>query len=153
MSLGPSRSARAARRADSNSNVTSEIVDYQQKTIIVSILHLPAHIANEEIGMKIKEYGIGILSPVQSRYYPVANGTGPVLYNVNFHSRICDKYHTDAQTCMCHRDYIADINQQADDAMSEERLELQSEDDHKEVENEFKIMIAEKEKKMIKKNS
>ncbi|KAL3873299.1 hypothetical protein ACJMK2_036435 [Sinanodonta woodiana] len=47
-------------------------------TIIVSILHLPAYITDAEISMKLREYGVELLSPIQRRYYPgtrVADGT------------------------------------------------------------------------------
>lgn len=47
-------------------------------TIIVSIIHLPAYISDEEIGMKLREYGVELLAPIQRRYYPgtqVADGT------------------------------------------------------------------------------
>ena len=47
-------------------------------TIIVSILHLPAYITDQEISTKLREFGVELLSPIQRRYYPgtsVADGT------------------------------------------------------------------------------
>lgn len=47
-------------------------------TVVVSFLHLPAYILDEEIEEKLQKIGIKILSPIQRRYYKgtnVADGT------------------------------------------------------------------------------